>query len=98
MSTASKHRMPCPHCSHNMRTRNSEALTLVYREGVMECRNVECNFRGKVGFQLLNTLTPSDMPNPNVDLPFAPRLLQLMKIDLNRLAANDEHYEESADE
>ena len=55
MSTASKHRMPCPHCGHNMRVRNSQGLTPVYREGVVECRNVACGFRGKAGFQVLHT-------------------------------------------
>lgn len=98
MSTASKHRMPCPHCGHNMRVRKSQALTPVYREGEVECRNVECGFRGKAGFEILSTLAPSDIPNPNVDLPFAPRLLRLINLALGRQAANDEHYEESADE
>ena len=93
MWTASKHRMPCPHCDHNMRVRNSQGLTPVYREGVVECRNVACGFRGKAGFQVLHTLTPSDIPNARVDLPFAPRLIQQMQLDITRPAANDEHYE-----
>lgn len=94
MSSASKHRMPCPHCSHNMRIRKSQGLTPVYREAVVECRNADCGFRGKAGIEVTNTLTPSDIPNVNVDLPFAPRLLKQMQFDLNRPAANDEHYEE----
>jgi len=93
MSTASKHRMPCPHCGHNMRVRNSQGLTPVYREGVVECRNVTCGFRGKAGFQVLHTLTPSDIPNARVDLPFAPRLIQQMQLDITRPTANNEHYE-----
>lgn len=98
MSNASKHRMPCPHCGQNMRIRKSQGLTPVYREAVVECRNVECGFRGKAVFEVTNTLTPSDIPNVTVDLPFAPRLLKQMQLDINRPAANDQYYEEQADE
>lgn len=73
-----KHRIPCPHCGENMRIRKSQALTPVYREAVVECRNPDCGFRGKANFEVTNTLTPSDAPNPTIHLPFSPRLLQAM--------------------
>ncbi|MGP5308071.1 ogr/Delta-like zinc finger family protein [Vreelandella alkaliphila] len=76
MTTSSKHRLPCPHCSQNLRIRKSQGLTPVYREAVVECRNDDCGFRGKARFEVCNTLTPSDIPNPMVDLPFAPNLLR----------------------
>ncbi|GGW45224.1 Ogr/Delta-like zinc finger protein [Vreelandella hamiltonii] len=93
MSSASKHRMPCPHCGHSMRIRKSQGLTPVYREAIVECRNVECGFRGKAGIEVTNTLTPSDIPNVRVHLPYAPRLIQQMQLDITRPAANDECYE-----
>lgn len=74
MSTASKHRIPCPHCGQNMRIRNSQGLTPVYRVGIAECRNDACGFRGRVGIEVTNTITPSDTPNITVDLPYPPRM------------------------
>ncbi|MCW4148558.1 ogr/Delta-like zinc finger family protein [Halomonas sp. 18H] len=76
MTMTSKHRLPCPHCGHNLRIRKSQGLTPVYREAVVECRNEDCGFRGKARIEVCNTLTPSDSPNAQVDLPFTPRLLQ----------------------
>lgn len=74
--TAYKHRIPCPHCGENMGIRKSQGLTPVYRVATVECRNDACGFRGTLGIEVTNTLTPSDIPNPTVDLPFSPRLLQ----------------------
>ena len=78
MSIAYKHRIPCPHCGHNLRIRKSQGLTPVYREAVVECRNEACGFRGKAGIEVTNTLTPSDIPNPTVDLPYVPRMRRAM--------------------
>ena len=73
--TTSKHRIPCPHCDQNLRIRKSQGLTPLYREAIAECRNDDCGFRAKARIELCNTLTPSDMPNPAIDLPFAPSLI-----------------------
>ncbi|MDN7131751.1 ogr/Delta-like zinc finger family protein [Halomonas sp. MC140] len=79
MSIAYKHRIPCPHCGQNLRIRKSQGLTPVYREAVVECRNDDCGFRGKAGIEVTNTLTPSDTPNPMIDLPFVPRMQRAME-------------------
>ncbi|WP_136067118.1 ogr/Delta-like zinc finger family protein [Modicisalibacter radicis] len=77
MTVQNRHRIPCPHCGENVRVRKSQGLTPVYREAILECRNEACGFRGKASIELTHTLTPSDMPNPTVELPLVPRLREL---------------------
>lgn len=78
MTIQSKPRIPCPHCGENLRIRKSQGLTPIYREATFECRNDACGFRGKASIELTHTITPSDMPNPTVVLPFVPRLRDLV--------------------
>lgn len=79
MTTVYKHRIPCPHCGQNLRIRKSQGLTPVYREAVVECRNDACGFRGKASIEVCNTITPSDIPNPSVDLPYPPRMQRALE-------------------
>ncbi|MCE8028785.1 ogr/Delta-like zinc finger family protein [Halomonas daqingensis] len=72
-----KPRIPCPHCGETAGIRKSQGLTPVYREAVIECRNPECGWRGKISIEITHTITPSDMPNPTVALPLVPRLREL---------------------
>ena len=73
-----KHRLPCPHCGVNARIRKSQGLTPVYREAVIECRNENCGWRGKVSIEITHTIAPSDIPNPTVSIPLVPRLRELV--------------------
>ncbi|WP_185696410.1 ogr/Delta-like zinc finger family protein [Halomonas sp. YLB-10] len=72
-----KHRIPCPHCGNTARIRKSQGLTPVYREAVIECRNEDCGWRGKLSIEITHTIAPSDIPNPTVRLPLVPRLREL---------------------
>jgi len=73
---AGKMRLTCPHCKQAARVRHSRELSDVYRDGIVECQNIaQCGWRGRLGVEYLATLTPSAMPNPNVDLPLSPYVL-----------------------
>lgn len=72
-------RLSCPHCGSFARIRKSEGLTPIYREALLECANVDCNWRGRMEMTMTHTYTPSDRPRDGVDLPLSPR--QRAKLD-----------------
>lgn len=80
MSTKSRSR--CPHCGGVARIRYSAQITPVYREGAIECQNIECGWRGKFSYSYTDTLTPSLCPNPDVKLPITPRVRQSLLAQL----------------
>lgn len=65
----SKSRNVCPHCREFARVRYSEQITPLYREGVIECQNPECGWRGTFSLEFTATLTPSQRPDTDVQLP-----------------------------
>lgn len=76
-------RLSCPHCRSYMRIRASRGVTAIYREAYVYCTNEACGFRGKLGLELLQTLSPSATPNPEVKLPLAPSLLSQLLSETN---------------
>lgn len=67
-------RLKCPHCTAHARIRYSEQITELYREGVIECQNIQCGWRGKFAVEFRFTMTPSLMPNANINLPLSPHV------------------------
>ncbi|TVZ39394.1 Ogr/Delta-like zinc finger protein [Alteromonadaceae bacterium 2753L.S.0a.02] len=66
---ASQMRLTCPHCGGHARVRHSRELSKLFRDGIIECQNItQCGWRGRFGFELIATLTPSANPNPEVQL------------------------------
>lgn len=77
-------RIKCPHCGDNLRIRNSEQVTPVYREAWVHCVNeTGCGFRAKMGMELIHTTCPSAQPNPEIQLPMAPSLLAHLLSEAN---------------
>ncbi|NNC24236.1 ogr/Delta-like zinc finger family protein [Salinisphaera sp. USBA-960] len=66
--------IPCPHCGGPTRIRKSEAVSNITREGVIECRNVECLWRGKYVFSMTHTLSPALAPDTSVRIPLSPQI------------------------
>ncbi len=60
--------MQCPHCEHTVTARTSPKQTAIYREVVYQCRNVQCGHVLVCGLEAIHTLSPSAMPNPEVNL------------------------------
>lgn len=94
-----KHRLYCPHCGTFMTVRNSVAMSKTLRQGLVDCTNDACNFRGQFWFEIASTVAPSDMPDPDVNIKPTPFLQARMakqytdrhQLDMLRDAANDEN-------
>lgn len=48
--------------------RTSRELSPLYREQLMQCSNALCGFTYIVGAEVLRTISPSAMPNPDVHI------------------------------
>lgn len=69
----SRFRVKCPHCHTFARARTSTRLTETYLEVRFECTNDACGFVWLAGVEALRSLCPSDMPNPEIQIPFSAR-------------------------
>lgn len=62
--------MRCPHCGERAFARNSGKTTETYREIYYHCRALlTCGHVFVVGMEILRTIRPSAMPNPEIRLP-----------------------------
>lgn len=66
---AGAHRNKCPHCGANFPIRSSEALSPILKRVWAQCLNLDCGFTASGYFQWEFELSPSAMPNPDIDLP-----------------------------
>lgn len=86
----------CPHCQSRSIVRHSEQETNLSRELRLRCDNDLCGHTFVAQIVVIRTLTPSQMPNPEVNLPFCNPNLQHFKKprpanDDHRTAGNDQH-------
>lgn len=63
--------MCCPHCKSTASVRTSTQLSPLYREATYVCRNSHCGHVFVVGLEAVRTLSPSAMPDPDVDIPLS---------------------------
>lgn len=69
-----KERARCPHCAGHLAVRTTRAVTPLFRQKVLQCRNPECGASFGASDAITHQISPSACPNPSVDLPFsAPR-------------------------
>lgn len=64
--------MPCPHCHAPSRVRTSTQDMPTMRELYFQCLNVDCGFTWKAQLAIVWGLSPSAIPNPQIDIPMAP--------------------------
>ena len=69
--TRSRMRSVCPHCACFAAIRSSKRITALYSEVRFECSNLDCGHVWIASLGVLHTLYPSDMPNPDVQIPVA---------------------------
>lgn len=62
----------CPHCGQPARIRDSRRVSPLVVEGIVECQNAQCGWRGTFQTGYLHTLTPSQCPDPKVSLRVSP--------------------------
>lgn len=63
--------MRCPHCKHATSARTSTQLSALYREVTYQCRNLICGHVFVAGLEAIRTLSPSAIPDPEINLPFS---------------------------
>lgn len=56
----------CPHCKQLARIRNSRQLSDVVREAYCQCQNVACGHTFKLISEIVETISPSAVPDPDV--------------------------------
>ena len=64
----------CPHCTSRARAVKSREMTVTMREVTYQCTNVLCGHTYVAGLEVMRTLSPSAMPNPQVNIPLSPHV------------------------
>ena len=80
-------RMNCPHCKCIARLHSLHAEGLLFREHVYCCSNPYCGHNFIVRSEFGRTLTPSKIPNPNVNIPISARATKRQENKAKREAA-----------
>lgn len=62
----------CPHCQFPMNIRSSDRITATVKHLYVHCTNVDCAFSAKWGLAPIHEISPSQMPDPSVDVPPCP--------------------------
>ncbi len=66
--------MRCPHCQSRAQARTSKALSSTMREITYACRNHECAFVWVATLEATRVISPSAVPNTEVQLPLSPHI------------------------
>jgi len=64
--------IPCPHCHAPSYIRTSEMVTPTSKDLFCLCMNPDCGFTWKAQMSIVYGLSPSAIPNPQLDIPMAP--------------------------
>lgn len=64
--------MPCPHCHATTRVRTSEQVSPTTKDLYFQCLNIDCGFTWKAQLAIVWGLSPSAIPNPDIEIPMAP--------------------------
>lgn len=76
--------MNCPHCKTWSTVRSSEPLSPLVRAVFFQCRQLHCGHTWKAHLEAVHTITPSAVPDPNIDLPLSSRSENLRRIAESR--------------
>lgn len=62
----------CPHCNADAIIRTSEQQTPLHKDIYLICSNADCGHTWKAQISAVHSLSPSAIPNPEINLPPAP--------------------------
>ncbi|MGD9773860.1 ogr/Delta-like zinc finger family protein [Diaphorobacter sp.] len=62
---------PCPHCRAASFTRSVQLVSNLQCDVRMQCSDVECGHTFEVQTEVLRTIKPSGIPDPDVRIPCA---------------------------
>jgi hypothetical protein len=68
--------MRCPHCKDWAYARSSSEMSALYREVTYQCRNLLCGHVFVAGLEAIRTLSPSSVPDPEINLPLSRHVRQ----------------------
>ena len=71
MSSTRKQNL-CPHCGEKVIIRSSQVESPLLKTLYGQCTNLGCGWTGKAHLEWAFTMSPSAVPNPDIDLPFTP--------------------------
>lgn len=80
-SNTSVYKLRCPDCQHGVRVRNSSQEHALLRVGYLQCTNVACGATWRVAMEITHRMSPSAVPNPEIDLPMADSALRRMAME-----------------
>ncbi|WP_374707561.1 ogr/Delta-like zinc finger family protein [uncultured Deefgea sp.] len=58
----------CPHCGEIMHIRDSRSVSIVSRQSYYRCSNLNCGHRAVGITELIGTVVPANIPNPQCNL------------------------------
>jgi hypothetical protein len=64
----------CPHCEGPATIRSSQQLSTLVREAKGVCNNPDCGHTFKMIIEVVCSLSPPAIPNPNINLPMSPHV------------------------
>ena len=88
---SSRPQMLCPHCqAANLKIRSSEPKHPFLKVIWLQCPNHFCGFTCGGNIEITHTVSPSAMPNPDVQLPTLKQIQELKSAEvIGKEAAND---------
>lgn len=90
--TTARPQLLCPHCkAANLQIRSSIQEHILLKTLFLQCRNVLCGFTGRGNIEITHEISPSAVPDCNVNL-------RTFKELTSRQAANDDLVESQKDE
>lgn len=66
-------RMDCPHCGSKSNIRSSRSVTRMTRELYCQCTNLDCGHTFASLVEVVRTLSPSSIPDPDIARQLAGR-------------------------
>ena len=82
--TTARPQLLCPHCkAANLQIRSSIQEHILLKTLFLQCRNIHCGFTGRGNIEITHEISPSAIPDANVNL-------RTFKELTTRQAANDE--------
>ncbi|AZY54377.1 transcriptional regulator [Bordetella avium] len=63
----------CPHCGQFATVRTSEAASPLVRVLYFQCRDLTCGHTWVSHLEIVRTITPAALPNPNLNIPLSTR-------------------------
>lgn len=90
--TTARPQLLCPHCkAANLQIRSSIQEHILLKTLFLQCRNVLCGFTGRGNIEITHEISPSAVPDCNVNL-------RTFKELTSRQAANDDLVESQKEE